>query len=71
MFEYMMTRGQGIILISLAFLIFTVCIYFFCKRCKKDQVMIRDLISNPRIVPAGIIVDGQINNEPYVPELPK
>ena len=66
----MMLGGKGIILISIAFLCVSISLYFFCKRCKKDQVMIRDLTSNPRVVPAEIIVDGQINNEPYVPELP-
>ena len=68
-----MTRGQGIILISLAFLIFTVCLYYFCKRCRKDQVMLRELTSNSRIVPAEIIIDSELilHNEPSVPELPK
>lgn len=67
----MMLGGKGIILISIAFLCVSVSLYFICKRYKKDQIMIRDLTSNPRVVPAEIIVDGQINNEPYVPELPK
>ena len=44
-------------------------VYLFWRRCQKDRVIIRDLTSNPQVVPAEPVVDAILVHEPQVPRV--